>query len=610
MKKILKTLALLASVAIASQAWAVVDQVKVVKTFTSGKSKTQTYKLQKISDDTYRLRIPVEEMGVWKWSQAGEIDIKREEATANKGDDGYWVIADGRMGKFNHDNGTLKERRNPMPLYGVKKGDEAFVGIVKGLKYEFSMIVDVKDGKYEIFPRFHIDALHTKPYEDIIIDFTHFKGDKANYSSMGKAYRKYQLERGEVKPLKERIIGNPRLKYTSESIFMKFMMASFMREDETNQNRGWHWKPEDDLPIQKYRDFDNMKEVLKSLKKLGINKADIIVTNWNWRSNGRNPICSIAEPELGGNAKCKELTALAKEMGFQVMPHILHTENYTISPAFDKNDIALDHEGKFKGYMGMGGKGFNPCFKQVFLKHILENYDRMKKLGFDAPIHIDVTSAIVPYDCHNIDHFCTREETAYYMNQVGMLSDAFFGGYTSESSVDSTANTLDYVLYVSAYPSYLGAQHKLLDRHVPIWQIAYHGIILSNPYASTIHYNCRTRPAKGWGPTNSFLVEDSVEKTRATRRLKCAEFGGRLSYYRNLTNDVNFPDVKQAYDEYMQRQYLQYEFMEFHDEIAPDVFITKYSDGSEMVSNYSQKIFKYKGKNVKPLDYVLYKASK
>ncbi len=600
MKKALKYLAGAALIAFTAQAWAAIDEVQVIKTFTDGKTKTQTYKLKKIDKDTYRLQIPVAEMGVWRWNKAGTIDIKREEATAFKGDKGYWVLADGRMGKFNHDEGKLTERRNPMPIYGVKKDNEAFVAIVKGLKYEFSMNIEVKDGKYEIYPRFLLSDLYTKPYEDIIIDFTHFKGKKANYSSMGKAYRKYQLERGEVKPLKERIIGNPRLKYTSESIFMKFMMASFMREEETKQNRGWHWKPEDDMPIQKFRDFDNMKETLKKLKSLGVDKADIILTNWNWRSNGRNPINSVAEPELGGNLKCKELIAYGKELGYQVMPHILHTEIYTISPAFDKNDVALDHNGKHKGYMGMGGKGFNPCFKQVYLKHILDNYARMQKLGFDAPIHIDVTSAIVPYDCHSIDHFCTRQETAYYMNMVGKLSDAFFGGYTSESSVDSTANTLDYALYVSAYPSYLGAEHKLLDRHVPIWQIAYHGIILSNPFASTIDYNARKRPPKGWGPTNSF-------ENSKIRRVKCAEFGGRLTYYWNLTHDETLEDVKLAYDEYMQRQYLQYEFMEFHDEIAPNVFVTKYSDGSRIVSNYSDKPFAYKGETVPALDYKLIK---
>ena len=577
---------------------------KVIRTFTDGKTSEEILKLEKLNGSTYRLQIPVAKIGTrsWKkWKDVEHIDIKLTDASANKGDDGYWVLADGRMGLFNHDKGIIKERRNPMPLYGVKKGESAFVGIVKGLKYEFSMLVEVKDGKYEIFPRFHIKEINTKPYEDIIIDFTYFKGDKANYSSMGKAYRKYQLKRGEVRPLKERIIGNPRLKYTAESIYMKFQMATFMREDETKQNRGEHWKVEDDLPIQKFRDFENMKSTLKKLKDLGIKKADIVLTNWNWRSNGRNPICSVAESELGGNLGCKELNALGKELGFQVIPHILHTEFYTISPAFDKNDIATNPDGTYKGIMGMGGMGFTPCFKQVYHKHILENYDRMKALGFDAPIHIDVTSAITPYNCFCIDHFATRKDTAEYMNKVGMLSDAFFGGFTSEGPCDHVANTLDYALYVSAYPSYLGKDNPLLERHVPIWQIVYHGIILSNPFASTIDYNCRTRPAKGWGPTNSFTPE--------TRRIKCAEFGGRLSYYWNLTNDANFPDVKEAYDEYMQRAYLQYEFMEYHGELSKDVYVTRYSDGSEIVSNYSDKPFKYKGKLVKSLDYMLLKAT-
>jgi hypothetical protein len=44
-------------------------------------------------------------------------------------------------------------------------------------------------------------------------------------------------------------------------------------------------------------------------------------------------------------------------------------------------------------------------------------------------------------------------------------------------------------------------------------------------------------------------------------------------------------------------KHLQYEFMDFHDEIAKDVFLTRYSDGSEVVSNYSGKAFRCKGED-------------
>ena len=342
---------------------------------------------------------------------------------------------------------------------------------------------------------------------------------------------------------------------------------------------------------------------MKKIKALGVDKLDICLTNWNLRANGRNPTGYLAEPELGGNAKLKEVTALAKDLGFQIAPHILHTEYYTISDEFDANDIAVDHKGKHKGYSGMGGKGFNPCFEQVFKKHILENYDRMKKLGFDAPIHIDVTSAIVPEPCFSPDHYATRKDIAEYMNRVGLLSRLFFGGFTSEGSMDQVANSLDYVLYVSGYPSYLGGKHPLMTRNVPIWQLAYHGIILSNPFASTIDYNCITRGENEWGPKNSF--------TPKTRRLKMHEFGGRLTYYWHLNYDQNFPYVKQAYDEYQKVKHLQYEFMEYHDEIAPDVFVTRYSVGSRIVTNYSDKPFNYKGKGVVPaLEYKLFNPEK
>ncbi len=592
--RITKILSLIIAISyIALQSFAAVDEVDVAIKLNTGKTQVEKTKLKKIADNTYRLHLQVHKMPYW-W-RIVDIDILHSEAVANKGDDGYWVLADGRLGKFNHnEEGILSTRRNPMPLFGFKKGDSAFVGIVKGLKYEFSTVIDYKNGKYKVFPRFHIKEIYTKPYEDIIIDFTFFKGKDANYSSMAREYRKYQLDRGEVKPLKERVIGNPTLAYTVESLFIKFCTAWYMRDSDLKTNRGDHWRVEDDPPLTKFCTFEEFKDVMHKIKTLGVDKVDFVLTNWNERANGRNPTCSIAEPELGGNAKLKEVTALAKKLNFQIAPHILHTEHYTISFEFNKDDIALGHEGKYKGYSGMGGKGFNPCFKQVFKKYVIEHYDRMKTLGFTL-MHIDVTSAIVPYNCFSIDHFCTREECAYYMNRVGMLSDAYFNVWSSECGMDQVANTLDYALYVSGYPHFLGAKHHLMDTMVPIWQIVYHGIILSNPFTHTIDYNCH------WQRRS-----ESIKRNR----LKMVEFGGRPTYYWAMKKTSDFNVLKEAYDEYAKRSHLQYEFMDFHGEIAPDVFITKYSDGSEIISNYSKEAFAYKGQKVPSMDYIIFNAKK
>ncbi len=596
---LIKKIIIFSYIVASSTIFAMTDSITMRVTKLNGTSFDKVFKLEKVDNNTMRLRIPAEFFKRGQPNSYGyvkHVDIISEDATAKKGDKGYWVLPDGRLGEFTQDNGFIPAPKVNMQMYGFKKSDEAFVAIVKNLKYEFGIFIEAKDGIYKMFPRFNISRIGMMPYEDIVIDFTYFKGDEANYSSMGRAYRKYQLERGEVSPLKERAKGNPRLKYTTEAIFMKFQMASFMRKGETKLNRGFHWKDVDAPNIQKYRDYDNMMEVLKRLKKMGIEKADIILTNWNWRSNGRCPIYGVAEPELGGNAKCRQLTALGKKLGFQISPHILHTENYTVSPAFNKADLALQQNGDYIHYDGMGGEAYRPCFKQVYYKQVLENYTKMQELGFNGPIHIDVTSAIMPYQCFDLNHFCTVNDTAFYMNQIGLLSDAFFGGYTSESSVDSTANTLDYVLYVSRFQKQYGEGSPMVSRVVPIWQIAYNGIIMSNPFTYTIDYNVR----KG-------TIQDNKNCSRKELRLKAVEFGARLTYYWDLRYDENFEDVKTAYNEYQKIKHLQLEFMDYHAEISPKIFETRYSDGSRIITNYTDKDFNYKDEGVvKAMDYALF----
>ncbi len=591
---------LLVLFASASFVLAMTDKITMRVTKLDGSTFDKVFKLEKVAKDTMRLRVPAEFFRRGQPNSYGYVkyvDLISEDATAMKGEEGYWVLSDGRLGEFTQDNGFIAAPKVNMQMYGFKKGNEAFVAIVKSLKYEFGMFVEAKNGVYRMFPRFHISKIGMKPYQDIEVDFKYFNGKNANYSAMGRAYRQYQLDRGEVVPLKERIKGNPRLKYTTDAVFLKFQMATFMREGETKLNRGFHWKDIDAPNIQIYRTYDNMMDVLKRLREMGIDKADIILTNWNWRSNGRCPIYGVAEPELGGNAKCRELTALGKKLGFQISPHILHTENYTVSPAFDKADLALQQNGEYIHYDGMGGEAYRPCFKQVYYKQVLENYTNMQQLGFNGPIHIDVTSAIMPYPCFDLNHYCTVNDTAFYMNQIGILSDTFFGGYTSESSVDSTANTLDYVLYVSRFQKQFGEGSPMVKRVVPIWQIVYNGIIMSNPFTYTIGYNER----KGDREANPYSPQEL--------RLKAVEFGARLTYYWNLRFDENFQDVKTAYDEYQKIKYLQLEFMDSHSEIAPNVFVTKYSDGSRVITNYSDKDFNYRGKGVvKAKDYKLFRA--
>ena len=109
---------------------------------------SERVKLQELENDTFRLRIPKDQLP--DPSSADTVDIIIDEAIAKKGEPGYWVIGDGRMGYFTRDKGYLSERRNPLPIFGVKKGDTAFVGIVKGFKYDFSATVLLSDASVSV----------------------------------------------------------------------------------------------------------------------------------------------------------------------------------------------------------------------------------------------------------------------------------------------------------------------------------------------------------------------------------------------------------------------------------------------------------------------------
>jgi len=165
-----------------------------------------------------------------------------------------------------------------------------------------------------------------------------------------------------------------------------------------------------------------------------------------------------------------------------------------------------------------------------------------------------------------------------------------FGGFTSECGFDHVAKYLDFAFYIN-HKSHVP---PMLDRYIPVWQIVYHGIIVTGPpfFEDT-----------GWGFNKSPDYEIG--------RLRQAEFGCKPVFYGGWTDPLRIDSlkrVKAVYDEYQPMSYLQLEFMEDHRELAKDVYLTVYGDGSEVVANYTDKPFQYRGKTVKPLDYSLFKG--
>jgi hypothetical protein len=129
---------------------------------------------------------------------------------------------------------------------------------------------------------------------------------------------------------------------------------------------------------------------------------------------------------------------------------------------------------------------------------------------------------------------------------------------------------------------------------------------LSNPASETVNYN----------------IKEPYYK------LRFIEAGGRPLYYfyskfmNNGNNwmgevDLSYKDredlqnsvkvIKEGFDEYQPMSYLQYETLDNHEEIAPGVTCSTFSDGSMIICNYTNKVFRFKDSEVQAEDYLVIK---
>ena len=582
-------------------------QIRITRT--SGATEVARVQLEVSPDDpsAWRYRIPKEQLTAG--GDISTVDVVFNTAQAVNGERGYFVLGDSRIGTFRLMKGSLKDcARTVMPVFGMKNPRETWVAIVKGLRYEYDIKVEVVNGVYEIFPRFKIADIGMQKLglahsqEDLIVDFYPL-ADTAEYCDMGRVYRNYQLARGEVKPLKERIKNNPRLKYSAESIFFRKRFGEKNNADKIeHQVRG-----ENEPPLIVNSTFDDFGAMLTRLNELGVDKVEACFVGWGVGGfEGDYPDLAPIPAEFGGEEALIRNVNLAKSLGYQVTGHINHMDYFTIADKFDWADITKDKAGNYvKTSIYWNGRAYTPCFRRIFEKekYMKADCEYMQRIGFNGILHVDVTSCVRPHDCFNPDHPCTRNDTADWMNKIGKMFGEYFAGFSSEGPCDHVAKSLDYVLYTSAWPSYVGKQEALVDGIVPFWQSVYHGIILSNPFYATIDY-----PHKhGVG---SDITPYSALGSVANQRLKVFEYGGRPTYYFRMsssdaTKDYVLLPVAEAYREYAPTAYLQYEYIDSHREISSGVFVTGYSDGSEVITNYNDAPFSYAGRTVGAKDFLL-----
>ncbi|MGN0852329.1 MAG: DUF5696 domain-containing protein [Kiritimatiellia bacterium] len=523
------------------------------------------------------------------------------------GTDGYWVNGNGELGTFRPraKDGVRRIGRSQMAFFGLKTPQESWVAIVKGMPYNFSVTAELKKGEYVLSMAwdFNMDG---NVYEDPAVDFIRLAEADATYAGMARAYRAYQLARKAVVPLAERIKAQPLLEYAAQWPEIRVRHA---------------WKPvpspepeqtvKNEPPVKPVVTFDRFRQIADEFKRQGIGGAEFCLVGWNVGGHdGRWPQIFPVEPALGGEDKLKAAIRHAQDLGYQVVAHCNHRDAYLIADAWDaeyireKNADGTLRRGKTTWG---GGRMYTICPKRAYERFALQQMPMVRALGFRGLHYLDVYSCVGAEACPDPRHPLNERESAAYVSHILQLGRDTFGGISSEGSFDQNAGQLDYVLYVSfARPFEESTYAGLVDRLVPMFQLVYNGIILSNPYTTTVNAQIKGRPSE----------------------LKTIEFGGRPSFYfyanfltpgkgANWMGDVDLEcgtdeqlvrsvaHVKRGVDAYQKVWKLQYVYMDGHDELAPGVFRTTYSNRTRIYVNYNRTPVAVDGVTVSAEDWLV-----
>ena len=532
------------------------------------------------------------------------VTVTPDFASARKGDDGYWVMPNNTYGTYRIDNGSLKEDWGIfMPMFGMKTPHLTYCAIVTGMPYSLGISVVAKDGAYSQSAVFSADR-DIEFYEDIRIDYHFLKGDDADYSGIARCYRAYQLERGAAVPLAEKVKSNSALSYAVTNIEVRIRQA---------------WKPapspvmeqvaRNEPPVKAVVTFDRVKDVVDESVRQGVGGAEFCLVGWNKGGHdGAYPQIFPVEPSLGGEVKLKEAVAYAQSKGYQVVGHSSFRDCYMIADTWDSEYVVEKNpNGTLKRgeTSWSGGRLYTMCPQRAYERFCPKQCAEMATLGFRGMFYVDVTTSRPLFPCPDVRHRLNNGQRAVWENNIMRELGETFGGAASEGAYDFCSRTCESALTVQWCKPFDPPKNAMVDGYIPLWQLVYHGIIVSTPFRTTI--NCPANPDRRYA-------------------LKLAEFGGRPTFYWHswfvtgkppsmgtwdleATTDEKMRQgvkwMKEGYDEFAGRSHLQFCFMDRHEKIADGVFCTTYSNGESVVVNYTDNAFEYRGKIVPAVSWQL-----
>ncbi|MCQ2385688.1 MAG: DUF5696 domain-containing protein [Clostridia bacterium] len=522
------------------------------------------------------------------------VDFAPGLARAKTGEEGYFVIP---QGGNNEDcmlaaflpgkEGTTYEGDSPLlNLFGMKSEHLNFAAAVTGMRDAYHFVAAAEHGVYTLFPRFVLKG--TAPEEPLSVRVFFLPEEKADYNEMARVYREYLLHTGFCRPIAER--ENEALRYAKESLCVRVRMGWKPAPSPVARQT-----PENEPPMRVAATFSRVGKLMEALREEGIDKAEFCLVGWNCKGHdGRWPQAFPVEPALGGEDELRLLIRKAREMGYRVTCHTNSNSAYTVAEGFTEDWLRRDEKGEIRhsGFLWSGGLEYELC-PQVALDFAKKTLPRVAELGFAGLHYVDVLSVLPVKDCHHPAHPSTYAETRACNAKIAALSKKLFGGFSSEGAREHMADSLDFGLYVSYFPfRNKAALPSIASDVIPLWQLVFHGIVLSNPYTDTVNAPLKGRDAEiklleyGGRPTLYFYSRFVDENKPGSM----GNWMGNSDFVTDTEEDIRSSArlAGKLYREFRTVSDLQDKFMESYEKVSATQSRVVYSDGSVLLFDYEK----------------------
>ncbi len=373
--------------------------VEAVYSFENG-IKAYTYvSIDNTADDIYfSIRVDGDEPGsIYQMAFPGAMQFDAEEGH------GYSVFPrmHGTLVPAGKDipfgGGPIFERDAYMQMFGQVKDGTGYLAI-----YDTPY-----DARYEchgqnVMPAF-IPSLGRISYKRRML-YRFF--ENCDYNTLAKSFRSYEIKKGTLVTLREKMIKNPKIKELIGAPIITDTIAVHINEKSAYFNKEDPSKNDTCMP------FSVFAGKLEALHEKGLKRAYIHLDGWGKHGyDNLHPMAFPPNEQAGGIEGMKDLSERCRKLGYMFGIHDQYRDYYYDSEGFTFDNAIENIDGSHP-YCDVwyGGPHSWLCAK-LAPKYVKQTYDLFEEAGIVLDgSYLDVFSVVFMDECFNKEHPMTREE--------------------------------------------------------------------------------------------------------------------------------------------------------------------------------------------------------